>query len=121
MMRVGRLLRAGDLLVNARGGGGSSQCTAARRFCWGGSASAASPDMEGEVDPDVERDLRAKLAAAYRISAQEGWDLWMFNHITARIPGTDHFLINGLGQHFSEAHLPPSLPRAAPCLHAPPA
>ena len=43
------------------------------------------------------------LAAAYRISAELGWDEVIYNHITVRVPGDEeHFLINPFGLHFSE-------------------
>ena len=50
----------------------------------------------------VERDLRVKLAAAYRLFEQFGWSEIIYNHLTAKIPGTNEFLINPFGLHFSE-------------------
>lgn len=47
--------------------------------------------------------LRTDLAACYRLVAQFGWDDLIFTHISARIPGPDHyFLINPYGFLFSE-------------------
>ncbi|MGD9945414.1 MAG: class II aldolase/adducin family protein [Burkholderiaceae bacterium] len=42
--------------------------------------------------------LRVELAAAYRLIAHYGMDDLIYNHISARIPGTEeHFLINAYG------------------------
>lgn len=47
--------------------------------------------------------LRAELAAAYRLTAHFGWDMLIFGHITARVPGPErHFLINPYGLMFDE-------------------
>lgn len=52
--------------------------------------------------------MRCKLAIAYRIAAEYGWDQLVFNHITAKVPGSDaveggpHFLINPFGLRFDE-------------------
>ncbi|WP_317930695.1 class II aldolase/adducin family protein [Halioxenophilus sp. WMMB6] len=51
----------------------------------------------------TEKELRIQLAACYRIFAHLGWDELIFNHITVKIPETDHhFLINPYGLHYSE-------------------
>eukprot|EP00930_Biecheleria_cincta_P078737 TRINITY_DN66317_c0_g1_i1.p1 TRINITY_DN66317_c0_g1~~TRINITY_DN66317_c0_g1_i1.p1 ORF type:complete len:316 (-),score=66.07 TRINITY_DN66317_c0_g1_i1:48-995(-) len=55
-----------------------------------------------------EWEMRCKLALAYRIAAEYGWDQLVFNHITAKVPGSDlveggpHFLINPFGLRFDE-------------------
>ena len=50
-----------------------------------------------------EGELRVQLAACYRLVAHFGMDDLIYNHISARIPGTDHhFLINPYGLLFSE-------------------
>lgn len=49
-----------------------------------------------------EKDARIELAACYRIFDYMGWSELIFNHITVKIPGTDHFLINPYGLHYSE-------------------
>ena len=57
---------------------------------------------------DEEWTLRCKLACAYRVANSLGWDQVIFNHITARIPNSEHdsdgpyFLINPLGLRFDE-------------------
>ncbi len=45
---------------------------------------------------------RVDLAAAYRLVALFKWDDLVFTHITAHIPGTDHYLINPYGLMFDE-------------------
>jgi ribulose-5-phosphate 4-epimerase/fuculose-1-phosphate aldolase len=59
------------------------------------------PDLEGKV-PAAEWQTRVDLAAAYRLVALFKWDDLVFTHITARIPGTDHYLINPYGLMFEE-------------------
>jgi ribulose-5-phosphate 4-epimerase/fuculose-1-phosphate aldolase len=49
-----------------------------------------------------ERQARIDLAACYRLVAQHGWDDAVFTHISVRVPGTDHFLINPFGLLFEE-------------------
>ncbi|NIF30304.1 class II aldolase/adducin family protein [Pantoea sp. Tr-811] len=51
---------------------------------------------------DVEWQLRVDLAAMYRMVAMMGWDDLIFTHITAKIPDTEHFLINPYGVMFEE-------------------
>ncbi len=47
--------------------------------------------------------LRADLAACYRLVALYGWSDLVFTHISARVPGPDHhFLINPYGLMFDE-------------------
>jgi ribulose-5-phosphate 4-epimerase/fuculose-1-phosphate aldolase len=46
--------------------------------------------------------VREDLAATYRLVAMEGWDDMIFTHISARVPGTEHFLINPFGLLFEE-------------------
>ena len=49
--------------------------------------------------------LRLELAACYRLTDWMGWTELIYNHITARVPGTGvdkHFLINPFGLHYSE-------------------
>jgi ribulose-5-phosphate 4-epimerase/fuculose-1-phosphate aldolase len=52
----------------------------------------------GETEWQVRRDL----AALYRLVALFGWDDLIFTHITAKVPGTEHFLINPYGMMFDE-------------------
>jgi ribulose-5-phosphate 4-epimerase/fuculose-1-phosphate aldolase len=52
---------------------------------------------------ESERELRRKLAAAYRIFDYFGWTSLIFGHITVRVPGPDrHFLINPFGLRYDE-------------------
>jgi ribulose-5-phosphate 4-epimerase/fuculose-1-phosphate aldolase len=46
--------------------------------------------------------MRVDLAAAYRLVALFGWDDLVFTHLTAKVPGTEHFLINPYGFMFEE-------------------
>jgi ribulose-5-phosphate 4-epimerase/fuculose-1-phosphate aldolase len=57
--------------------------------------------LEGKVAPE-EWQARVDLAAAYRLVALFHWDDLIFTHITAKIPGTEHFLINPYGLMFDE-------------------
>jgi ribulose-5-phosphate 4-epimerase/fuculose-1-phosphate aldolase len=50
-----------------------------------------------------ERQLRVDLAACYRLVALYGWTDLVFTHISARVPGPEHyFLINPYGMLFDE-------------------
>jgi ribulose-5-phosphate 4-epimerase/fuculose-1-phosphate aldolase len=52
---------------------------------------------------DQEWEVRVELAAFYRIVSQLDMTDVIYNHITARVPGTlDQFLINPLGLDYSE-------------------
>ncbi|WP_038218314.1 class II aldolase/adducin family protein [Xenophilus azovorans] len=46
--------------------------------------------------------VRCELAGAYRLFARLGWHELIYNHITARVPGTEHFLINPFGLMYRE-------------------
>ncbi|HEX4233630.1 MAG TPA: class II aldolase/adducin family protein [Caldimonas sp.] len=59
------------------------------------------PRLEGTVSAE-EWQARIDLAAAYRLVALFRWDDLVFTHITAKIPGTEHFLINPYGLMFDE-------------------
>jgi ribulose-5-phosphate 4-epimerase/fuculose-1-phosphate aldolase len=59
------------------------------------------PDLAGKVSAD-EWQTRIDLAAAYRLVALYKWDDLVFTHITARIPDTEHYLINPYGLMFEE-------------------
>jgi ribulose-5-phosphate 4-epimerase/fuculose-1-phosphate aldolase len=50
----------------------------------------------------AERALRVELAALYRIFHHLGWSELIYNHISARVPGTEHFLINPYGLFYDE-------------------
>ncbi|GAA6206003.1 MULTISPECIES: class II aldolase/adducin family protein [Thalassotalea] len=45
---------------------------------------------------------RIDLAACYRLVAMQGWDDLIYTHISARIPNSDHILINAFGLTFDE-------------------
>ena len=52
---------------------------------------------------DIERTLRIKLAACYRVVDHLGWSEVITNHITLRLPGPEHhFLINPYGLRYDE-------------------
>jgi len=58
--------------------------------------------IRGEVSPE-EWQTRVDLAACYRLMDQYGMTDLIYNHITARIPGTpDHLLINLYGLLYKE-------------------
>ena len=57
--------------------------------------------LEGRVSAD-EWQARLDLAAAYRLIALFRWDDLVFTHITAKIPGTEQYLINPYGLMFDE-------------------
>ena len=46
--------------------------------------------------------MRCELAAAYRLFAHLGWHELIYNHLTVRVPGADHFLINPFGLMYRE-------------------
>jgi ribulose-5-phosphate 4-epimerase/fuculose-1-phosphate aldolase len=50
----------------------------------------------------AEAGTRVDLAACYRLTAHFGYDDVIWNHISARIPGEDTFLINPLGYRYDE-------------------
>ena len=51
---------------------------------------------------DDEWNARLDLAACYRMVGMYGWTSVVYNHITLRIPDTDHFLINPFGVRYDE-------------------
>ena len=50
----------------------------------------------------AEWQVRCGLAAAYRLFAHLGWHELIYNHLTVRVPGTEHFLINPFGLMYRE-------------------
>jgi len=58
-------------------------------------------DMKQRV-PDDEWQLRVDLAACYRLVAHFGWDDLIYTHISVRVPGSHHFLVNPFGLTFDE-------------------
>ena len=61
----------------------------------------ASPQLLAHF-PEAEAKARIELATAYRLFAQLGWHELIYNHITVRVPGTEHFLINAFGMLYHE-------------------
>ena len=60
------------------------------------------PSLKGKVS-DEEWKIRVDLAAAYRLVAHYGWDDLIFTHLSARIPGPEHyFLLNPYQLMFEE-------------------
>lgn len=51
---------------------------------------------------DTEWKARVDLALCYRLVDYYGWTTQVYNHISLRIPGTDHILINAFGLMYSE-------------------
>ncbi len=52
---------------------------------------------------DAERAVRVDLAAMFRLTHLMGWDDTVWNHITARVPGTEHtFLMHRFGLLYEE-------------------
>jgi len=51
---------------------------------------------------EAEWELRVNLAACYRLVAKYGMTDLIYNHITARVPGTEHLLINLYGLLYKE-------------------
>ncbi|WDE01987.1 class II aldolase/adducin family protein [Thalassomonas actiniarum] len=58
-------------------------------------------DLKGKVS-DAEWQTRVDLAACYRLVAMHGWDDLIYTHISARIPDSEHLLINAFGLAFDE-------------------
>lgn len=90
------ILQSGDA-GSAEPGSGSGSAAYAKA----GDASAASARVKASVSAE-EWQLRCDLAAAYRIVALNQWDDSINNHLTVRVPGTQHFLINCFGEGFEE-------------------
>jgi len=59
------------------------------------------PSMKDRVSA-VEWQTRVDLAACYRLIALHGWDDLVFTHISAKVPGSEDFLINPFGLMFHE-------------------
>lgn len=65
-------------------------------------ASALAQARPADMDP-AEWFARIELAALYRLFDAFGWTELVFNHISLRVPGTDHaFLMNPYGLWYSE-------------------
>ena len=61
------------------------------------------PSYEVPLDYSAEEwQARVELAACYRLAHHHGWTTLVYNHITARIPGTEDLLINPFGLMYDE-------------------
>ena len=60
------------------------------------------PRMSQPTYSDAEWQTRQDLAACYRLIAHYGMSDLVYNHATARIPGTEHLLINAYGLLYTE-------------------
>ncbi|QUM86627.1 class II aldolase/adducin family protein [Moritella sp. 28] len=63
--------------------------------------SLPKPDLKNGVS-DKEWQLRIDLAACYRLVSHFNWDDLIYTHLSVRIPGTRHYLINAFGLAFDE-------------------
>jgi ribulose-5-phosphate 4-epimerase/fuculose-1-phosphate aldolase len=63
--------------------------------------SVDATSVRARVSPE-EWEVRCELAAAYQLAAQFRWTDLIFTHFTARVPGSDHILINPYGLMFDE-------------------
>lgn len=59
-------------------------------------------DLKKNKVSALEWQLRVDLAACYRLIALHGWDDLIYTHVSVRIPGTEHVLINAFGLRFDE-------------------
>ena len=57
--------------------------------------------VPGDYSPE-EWEARCDLAACYRLVDHYGWSDLFGTHISLRVPGTDHFLLNPYGMLFGE-------------------
>ena len=61
-----------------------------------------SASLKGRVSEE-EWQTRVDLAAAYRLASLYSWDTTLiYNHISARVPGTEDFLLNPFGLRWDE-------------------
>lgn len=58
-------------------------------------------DLKDQVSSQ-EWQIRVDLAACYRLVTHFGWDDLIYTHLSARLPGTDHYLVNAFGLAFDE-------------------
>jgi ribulose-5-phosphate 4-epimerase/fuculose-1-phosphate aldolase len=63
--------------------------------------SIQTPSVRDRVSVE-EWDMRCDLAAAYRLAAHYRWTDLIYTHFSARVPSTDHLLINPYGLMFDE-------------------
>ena len=58
-------------------------------------------DLKGKVS-EQEWQTRVDLAACYRLVVMHGWDDIIYTHLSARLQGTDEYLVNPFGLAFNE-------------------
>jgi len=58
-------------------------------------------DLKSQVSESALQ-IRVDLAACYRLVCHFGWDDLIYTHLSARLPGTDHYLVNAFGLAFDE-------------------
>ncbi|MBQ4837398.1 MULTISPECIES: class II aldolase/adducin family protein [Pseudoalteromonas] len=58
-------------------------------------------NLKGKVS-DEEWKLRVDLAACYRLVEHFRWGDLIYTHMSARLPGTNHYLVNAFGLSFDE-------------------
>ncbi len=63
--------------------------------------SVGKPSVRDRVGQE-EWQVRVDLAAAYQLAAIYKWTDMIYTHFSARVPGTEHFLINPYGLMFDE-------------------
>ena len=63
--------------------------------------SVAASSVRQRVSSD-EWEMRCDLAAAYQLAALFKWTDLIYPHFSARVPGTEHLLINPYGLMFEE-------------------
>jgi ribulose-5-phosphate 4-epimerase/fuculose-1-phosphate aldolase len=63
--------------------------------------SVKTPSLRERVSK-AEWDVRVDLAAAYQLAALYRWTDLIYTHFSARVPGSDNFLINPYGLMFDE-------------------
>jgi ribulose-5-phosphate 4-epimerase/fuculose-1-phosphate aldolase len=61
-----------------------------------------NPPLKPEHLSEAEWALRCQLADCYHLVDFFGWTETIFNHISARLPGTDHYLVNPFGLNYDE-------------------
>jgi ribulose-5-phosphate 4-epimerase/fuculose-1-phosphate aldolase len=64
-------------------------------------SSPASHTKPDHISPS-EWALRVQLADCYHLVDHFGWTETIFNHISARIPGSEHYLVNPFGLNYDE-------------------
>ncbi|WP_420600807.1 class II aldolase/adducin family protein [Neptuniibacter sp.] len=58
-------------------------------------------DLKNNVSSE-EWKIRVDLAACYRLVEDQGWGDLIYTHISAKVPGTEHYLVNAFGLSFDE-------------------